>query len=503
MKPSIWRRMGRALGLVPKASYKAAKPSRSRENWTVLNPGPNAATASRMTLVGRSRDGRRNDSHHVRAATVWANNLVGSGLVAFAKHGEDEASKRLAAEADAVWALACKRGVLDVSGEWTYEALQAQQAEAMFVDGGVLLRRIWDTDSPIGMRVQMLEVDLIDDSLTRPRDEAGVKITQGVETNRYGRVLAYWLRMEHPGEGFGFVSKVERVPVSEIVYLRLPARPGQVHSVPATAAGMADKRDLSDFESYTLIAKKQEACVVGVVKRAPYNEWHRPPETDEENDDVIVPHVVNATTGEIEGTMKPGQWVGVEDGDEVVFNNPQLASNYDQFKKSHLQSWAVSVGLSYEQATGDFSNANYSTMRGGLLEFWALIDRMQWGVFVPAQDVVWGWVMEAGWLRGLISSPLVEAEWQVPARASIEPDKDVLADILEIRAGLAVEDDKIAARGENPDRLRKRIVEAKAKRDAMGIVVDTDPTKYAFRGAFPPAVQATPLADEIPPGSGE
>lgn len=515
---SIWRRIGRALiGALGReghaesrqlaGQYKAAQPSRSNADWPLTSSGPNTTIAqSRSALVARSRQMRRDDPHAVRIVNTWVNNIVGTGLMARAKHDGTPQSMALAAQADAIWAKVCAQGELDSSGLLTVAGQQRQECAAWLTDGEVYSRRIFDDTAEIGIRVEVLECDMLDDSLTLPA-EGGNRIVQGVELNARNRRVAYWFRASHPGETiFGATSvRSIRVPAEDVIALVLPGRPGAARAVPLMAPVMRTKKDLGDFEEFTLVQKKTEALIVGMIKRAPFSEWNPAPDEDPpvagvatDSPDPLVGSVIDADGNRV-GTMRPGTFFGLDNGEDIVFNTPQLAANYDTFKKTHLQSVAVGVGMSYEQVSGDFSNANYSTMRGGMLEFWTGVDAYQWIDFVPAQDRKWRWVMEAAWLRGLIDSYEVEAEWQTPGRQSIEPDKDAIAEVMLARAGWVDEDDIIAAHGYHPETLRKKHEQNRLAREKYGIVSDADPTKYAWRGAFPPAAAGTPLADQVPP----
>lgn len=486
--------------------YNAAGPSRSRSDWTTSSLGPNAiAKWSRQTLIARSRDLQRNDPHAARVITIKVNNIVGTGILATAVSDGSPDGERIAAQANALWKAVNRQGVLDHSGHLTGEAQQALEARAWKSDGESFVVRVWDPEArPIPMRTMVLESEMLDETMDGITTAAGNRIVQGIELSRTGRRVAYWFRTTHPGEStFAATYKSVRVLEEDVIHIMDPLRPGQMRGIPDLAPAMVTKKDLGDFEAFTLIAKKTEALLVGVVTRPPYDEWNQPPERDAggdaegEDPEVLVPGIVNSD-GELTGTMRPGAWFAADHGTDIKFSSPQMAANYDTFKKSHLQAFAVATGCSYEQASGDFSGANYSTMRGGLLEFWRQIDREQWGYFIPAQQKKWDWVMEAGWLVGLVDAPAVEATWQPPKRQSIEPDKDVIADYLEVRAGWVDEDDKISERGYNPDALRKKIAATRAKRRALNIVSDADPEQYSWRGAFQPA---TPVAPGAPPAA--
>ena len=119
-------------------------------------------------------------------------------------------------------------------------------------------------------QLQVLESDYLDVSKTEPTSSG--YIIQGVEFDRVGRRVGYWLYGQHPGDpvntgvrgGLGLQSAF--VPADQIIHLYEPTRPGQVRGVPELSAVMMAMRDLDDWEDSEIIRKKTESCLAAIVR---------------------------------------------------------------------------------------------------------------------------------------------------------------------------------------------------------------------------------------------
>lgn len=500
----FWRRLGRGIGRIFGARYYDAGKTTSRfREFSTKAAGPNTITQSMGgSLRNRARDMVRNDAHCARAVSVLVNNLVGTGLVPTAIGSKDD--QRVQARADvanAWWAWWGQRGQADVEGQHTIDGLIATAVRGLVESGEVLVRRVVDRSAGrVPYRLEILEAELLDESKTEPTDGGG-QIVQGVELDARGRRVAYWLLPQHPGEGTAIRSAYRpsvRVPAEDVIHLFVPLRPRQIRGIPWLAPVLASKRDLADYEAYELLRKKTEAAVVAFVI---------PPEGFEgdtsaaDEEDGIAPSVEDAD-GNLVEDLQPGLIARLRRGKDVRFNQPTIPGGYPEYKRAMLQSIAVGAGVSYEQLTGDLSQANYSSLRAGLLEFWRLVEMYQWTHIVPVLcDRLWSWCMEGAYLTGALDTPTVPVEWSAPRRQSVDPSKDTLADVMDVRALFVPLDDKIAERGYQPRAMLKRVADMNAALDELGLISDADPRKMAFRGASPPssgtaAEGITPLGEE-------
>ncbi len=494
----FWRRLGRGLASIfGRRYYEGGKTSRLRE-FSSKAAGPNTITrAQGQTLLDRHRDMVRNDPHFARGVTVLVNNIVGSGITATAivpqLEGQDADPKDVerARRANAIWAAHGRRGVCDIEGQHTRNALIALAVRCSIESGEVIVRRVVDLDAGVvPYRYEVMEPDLLDRRKDQRLDNGG-RIIQGVEFNKKGRRVAYWILPEHPGESAAFFvnnGPSVRVPATDIIHLFVPLRPKQVRGIPRFAPVLATKRDFADYETNELIRKKGEAAVTAFVIPPEGFEG----ETNEDETGGIAPSVIDADGRQVED-MQPGLIVRLRRGKEVRFNTPMIPGGYPENKRTWLQNFAVGMGLSYEQLSGDLSQANYSSLRAGLLEFWRGVEVDQWNFVIPVLcDRLWEWDMEGAYLTGALDVQYVPVEWSAPKKQSVDPSKDSLADYLDVRAGFVPWDDKVAERGYQPDAVIRRMKSTNAKWDKAKVTVDVDPRKVAWRGAF---AQSEPPAD--------
>ena len=73
---------------------------------------------------------------------------------------------------------------------------------------------------PVPLWLKVLEADMCDRNLNEPETSRGTKIIQGVEFDRYDRVVAYWFHHYHPGESMGWRPKLN---ATNTTHIRLPA----------------------------------------------------------------------------------------------------------------------------------------------------------------------------------------------------------------------------------------------------------------------------------------
>ena len=73
--------------------------------------------------------------------------------------------------------------------------------------------------------------------------------------------------------------------------------------------------------------------------------------------------------------LKPGQ--------DIKFNNPPAAGGYREYKMTELQGIMAGIGLPYELGTGDMSQVNYSSWRGGMLGFRNTVEAFRWLTLIP------------------------------------------------------------------------------------------------------------------------
>jgi lambda family phage portal protein len=293
-------------------------------------------------------------------------------------------------------------------------------------------------------------------------------VIQGVEYDRDGRRVAYWLFPVHPGEigQLGVISKTnrfqsQRVDAAFVDHIYRIDRPGQVRGVPWLAPILVTLRDISDYEEAELVRKKIAACLSFFVKSTNGSTAGIAQVVRERAEDGKPQRVESA---------KPGRIHYLEPGQEVDSVDPAPSLGYADHLRTLLRKTAAGVGMMYTNLTGDLSSVNYSSLREDKLDFHDLLNGWQGNMLVPQHcRPAWRRVMQIGSLSGLKVDPSMRAIHTVPKRPWVDPKKDVEAKLLELVAGLETWPDFVAGNGDDPEDQIAEILQWRDRLAAAGV----------------------------------
>lgn len=152
-------------------------------------------------------------------------------------------------------------------------------------------------------------------------------------------------------------------------------------------------------------------------------------------------------------------------GEEIVAINATRGqgSNFSAFEDAFLRNAATCVGLSAQQLSNNWSNVNYSSARGALLEAWKTMERRRHtftkGFCTPirnawleeAMDPVDGddLPMPAGTVPTFIEcrGAYARCRWMGPGRGWIDPVAEKQGSVIGMDAALSTLEDECAAQG--------------------------------------------------------
>lgn len=474
------RRAHARLMLGELRAYDAAKLDRRTEGWRAGGGDANAEVGFGLgRLRNRARELVRNNEYAVAAVDGLATALVGTGITSAPA---DKAERRLW---DQWWgSTAC-----DMDGAGNGYSLQRLAARAWFESGECLVRRFWRGDRPglaVPLQLRIYEADYLDESKTGPLP-GGHFAVLGIEFDRWGQRVAYWMHAEHPGSpvsGFGRNLASERVDARDVLHLYDRTRPGQVRAVSRLATSLMRLRNLGDYEDALLMRKKIEACFGVLIT------------TD--SDSMKSGELTTLQDGrDLKGEkVYPGMIKYLRPGESVDSLNPTPTLD-GEWSVRQLHAIAVGCGMTYAQLTGDQSKGNFSSNRIGLLNFRAMVDVLQWLVFVPQfVQPVREWFREAARDAGrrVGSAP---DKITMPKRPQVDPLKDALAVKELARGGLMSRSELIRELGYDPEEVRAEIAEERAADAAAQLVFDTDAAVAELKLTPAQAVAATaPEADK-------
>lgn len=437
-------------------------------------------------LRDRARAMVRNTGHGFAMCDVLVRNIVGTGIRPVWNTGSD----RLDNQVKALWEEFETRA--DVEGEAHIYAQQELAVRSM-VEGGETIIKFVDVrqsvDPRTPLRLQVLEGDLIDSG--RDGTVEGYRSRLGVALGDFDFRLGYFLFPEHPGERISLKPSAF-VPRGQVRHLFRPLRPGQVRGVPWFAPVLLSAKDYADLLQFVIVKHQVAASFAGYV-------------TNTAGMPTALPATADATTGDKVMMPEPGTLYQLKPGQDIKFPTLSDGGQFDGVGTAVLRAMAAGVGLTYDQATGDLRQANYSSLRAGKIEHRRFVEQVQFNCIIPrfcdpVADRFIDRCIIAGSLRTRADG--YSRDWIPPANEPIDPAKDLSADIDAVRAGRMTPQEFIAAWGND---WRKVIADSKAfweAADRAKLSLDIDPRKPKAGAAAAPANQDAANADTTGAGDG-
>ncbi len=419
-------------------AYAAALPG---DGWRPKRAGASANAehaASASILRAKSRSLIENVDYIAAGMSARVAHIVGTGIVPTWRGRDGEALDRL-------WKRWVK--VADADGVRDLYGIQAAAVRAMDADGEVMIRiraRLPSDGLPVPMQLQLIEVDRLDTS--KSAASGSNTIIQGIEYDPLGRVVAYHIWNQHPGDigplrARGMQST--RVVAEEIIHLFNPGRPGQGRGFPRLSPVINRARDLQLLEDAELARKNLEGRlsvlasgdIAGMADGGQFG----------------TPGDGKAPAGSL-GELASGGITQIPAGMNLTVVEPKAAPGFVDYCKYNIHLVCSGAGFTYEQATGDMSEVNFSSARVRMLDFRREIEQMQWLTVVPMLcDRICQEFVAYAYLAGLLPARL---DWTVehttPKWDYINPSQDIRADLDEIAGGLSSFSEKLRRRGYDP-----------------------------------------------------
>lgn len=289
---------------------------------------------------------------------------------------------------------------------------------------------------PYDLRIQLIEADRI----STPKDKSQDKnIIDGVESNKSGETIAYYICNRHPNSK-DLTEKEEWVRVEaygentgrkNVLHLMNRERIGQRRGVPLLAPVIESLKQLGRYTEAELVAAVVSGLLTVFIEKESYSS--EPPFGQ------IVPEeeqVDRYTENSIE--LGPGAIIDLNDGEKANIVNPgRPNAAFDGFVTAICRQIGAALEIPYELLLKNF-NASYSASRAALLEAWKSF-RMyrEWLAADFCQPIYEEWLTEAvakGRIEapGFFGDPLTKkaycgAEWNGPAQGLLNPTQEVAA----------------------------------------------------------------------------
>lgn len=423
--------------------YTGGSYGRRLKAWRPSNLGPQkSVTSSLPALRSRSRDLVRNDPIAASAVRCWTNSTVGHGITPRGTRSD-------------LWAAWAE--VADTGGS-SFDSLTVSAVKALLESGEVFARirpRKLSDGLPVPMQVELLESEFVPslDADTYSGLPDGDIIRSGIEFDRIGRRVAYWMYRTHPGDypnqTGAWAGNLFRIPAESVLHLYEPSRPGAIRGVPVLSPVIAKLRTLGDFDD-AVLTRQQLANLFAAFITTP---------TPAPGADPIAGMPVQiGNNGAAEVGLEPGVVHTLLPGESVEFSEPPDAgATYHEFMRDQMLMVAAGVGVPYELLLGDTKDLSDRAMRLTLGNFYRRVEQIIWTVLVPRflNPIRAAWA-KAAFLGGQIATEqeMIAASkciWSPQAQPKMHPTQDIQAAALEVQNGFRSVASVIAQNGDDPD----------------------------------------------------
>lgn len=472
----------RNLRVLASTSYEGASTSYRMRTWGTSTTGPNnAANNSLSTLRYRSRELDRNNGNANAGFDKFASTLIGRGITPRWNTGNSD----LDAEILELWRLSVSDMDASVC-ELDFYGLQTLAALSLAMSGEVLGKFIYprpSTDMISPVQVQLIEPDHLYDAYDQPLTN-GNSLRLGIEVTPKGKRAAYHLYPEHPGDNYlhRLANLTVRVPASEILHVYVPRRPGQLRGMPFLSPVITTLHSLDEYDDAELTRKKIAAMYAGFILSPsgdPTISGLPGFEEDYDDEEDLV-------------SLEPGIMQSLRPGQSIEWSKPaDVGETFDPWTAYNLRRVANCIKNTYEQFTGDLRGVNYSSIRAGLVDLYRACRALQAQILVHkfCRPFTTRW-LDLMVATGRIFIPrytknrirIINNSWDPDGWDWVDPEKDLMAEILAIRSGLKSRSMAIGERGHNAAEVDAEIAKDNNRADGLNIILDSDPRKTTKSG---------------------
>lgn len=450
--------------------YDAAGYDRRTSGWErTASSGDRENQRARATLAWAGHDLVRNNKYAAAAVRQLTATIWGDGIAAQAVHPNKAVQQRAQDEWDR-WA----ESKVDGFGDW-YGHGKVSIRE--MIVGGESLTAWKAKDGEPNARIVGMEGAQLDGSKTF-RVNGGGKIVQGVQFDENGERIGYWLFDEHPNDPILGSSLIPRpVVAAHVDHMFERLRHRQTRGVSWLGAVAMTLRDIGDIEDAKRLQAKVQACLALIIQPgegqegSPLGQQATPPG---ESDDSAKP------LGE---TIRPGLVARLKPGETASVVNPVQSADTVAFVRQQLAGVAANM-VPYHLMTGDVSQANYSSLRASMNGAYSMVDDWQQNevIALMCRPAVDRRMLVSALKRSDPRLRAVKWNFALPVRRMVDPIKDLMGEIMEIRAGLKLISKGLAERGINAEDHMREIARMNSIIDALGLALDSDPRRVTDSG---------------------
>lgn len=408
-------------------AYEAGEVTRFNDGWVPIDGDTeNGDKTQRDLIKARARYLENNSDIAGAAVGGIVRNVVGTGIKPQARTGDEHLNKAI----ETLWKEWTRPENCDITGQQTFEEMQAMLLRRKIVDGEILVKKVINRRGRFPLKLQVIKSDLLSQYLIRAPKTNNV-IRSGIELNDHLQPLAYWIDKKTP-DGYTEYDP-DRVRADEIIHLWTRSQPDQIRGMSDLTPIIKRLKDTQDYLDAETVAAKIAACFSVFI-------------TTQTGAPGMVGRIGNTKDPEKKKiqSIRPGMIKYLAPGESVTTANPSrgIASAKDYVSIQERLAGA-GLGLSYELMSRDFNSSSFSAARQGMLEDRKTFEPIQQFLSAHLCTPIYREWMDTCVLAGLLDIPDYFAnreayqavEWVTPGWSWIDPQKEVNADISAIQNG--------------------------------------------------------------------
>jgi len=489
----------------------ASRQSQELARWMPSMQSADADIIPELDILGaRSRDLFRNDAYVSGGDRIHRDNIVGGQYLLNAK----PKSKILFGSIDEVWDFEFQEEVeekfmlwaesshywADASRKSTFTELVRLAVGVYLAGGEILSTAEW---MPADGRPFRTAVQVIDTArLSDPFDRQFVqdRVRAGVEIDRRGAPLAYYIRNYNPGDIRHPIDvdayKWRRVPIRKpwgrlmVLHKFEQRRPEQTRGTPYTVQMLKETRMGRKFRDMVLENAIVNATYAASIESELPQQAFAALGGEDAIEGVVEPWLSairefsgGAKNLSIGGTKIPHLFPGTKLQLRPAGRGGPIGTD---FERSVLRYMSAALGVSYEQLSKDFSNTNYSGYRGAMNETRKFMNaQKKMAADTMANFIYRLWLEEAisknqievlkrpnipNWYEGLNAEAYSHCQWIGAAQGQVDELKETQAAILRMKSGLSTQEYEVArAHGGDWREVNRQMQREKRMREELGL----------------------------------
>lgn len=411
------------------------------DRWVHANDPDNEIRYAARPLRAAARDLVRNNPYAAGAVEAAVDNIIGRrGIMPVPEfRGTDgEIDRSLVDEFKRGWSewgeLYATPGGMDAE---SWVELERLIIRTWFIDGEVFLRHRRGWDNPYGYAVEMIDADLLDETFNERREERGREIVMGVEIDELDRPVAYHFWRHHPDDMRHHRDGRVRIPADQITHFFIRHRTSQTRGFSLFAPVLTTAEMIDGYTEAELVAARYAASKMGFLQATSQEAiaaWAGRVGIENEGGKAPQNRRTKIAPGQLEELLPGWEFTG--------FDPTHPNDAFDPFIKALFRGVSRGLHMSYGTLTGDVGEANYSSMRAGLIperDHWVILqDATARRVHRPVQLAQ----TAMGLLTGAYDLPSADPmdylirEWRGRRWQWVDPENDLKALEAEIKLGV-------------------------------------------------------------------